>query len=174
MEEIEREVEAIEQLAFSGGSTGNTTQEDEIHNSTTTIVQPSVRGDSEDKRSQQDPDIHSQHISEKNLDTPPATKTRFVLPGAPHSMLLRRLRRFIGGRWRGARTENTKPSTTPTPTPLRRMARARRLVTSIARLLATKSEVIAQVRKRLLTGLGSGSSKAEDIEVAIYMGDIQG
>jgi len=61
---------------------------------------------------------------------------------------------------------------------LRRLAKTRRLVTSLTRLLATKSEIIAQIRKRLLTsnhtGIGFGESAAEDIDVAIYLGDVQG
>jgi magnesium transporter len=61
---------------------------------------------------------------------------------------------------------------------LRRLAKTRRLVTSLTRLLATKSEVIAQIRKRLLTpnhtGIGFGENVAEDIDVAIYLGDVQG
>lgn len=65
----------------------------------------------------------------------------------------------------------------PTAVTLRRMARTRRLVTSLTRLLATKSEVVAQIQKRLLTsgrsGLGNGAGKDDDIEVAIYMGDVQ-
>ena len=58
------------------------------------------------------------------------------------------------------------------------MARTRRLVTSLARLLATKSEVVAQIRKRLLSsnpsGLGNGASEDDDTEIAIHMGDVQG
>jgi magnesium transporter len=46
---------------------------------------------------------------------------------------------------------------------LRRMTTTRRLVTTLARLLSSKSEVIAQIRKRL-----SGQD-----EVAIYLGDVQ-
>jgi magnesium transporter len=61
---------------------------------------------------------------------------------------------------------------------LRRLARTRRLVTSLTRLLAAKSEVIAQIRKRLLTPnhhrIGFGENTAEDIDVAIYLGDVQG
>ncbi|KAF9457059.1 hypothetical protein BDZ94DRAFT_285980 [Collybia nuda] len=60
---------------------------------------------------------------------------------------------------------------------IRRMAKTRRLVTSLVRLLSSKSEVVSQIRKRLLTsslaGLGNGTSKYDDIEVAIYMGDVQ-
>lgn len=61
---------------------------------------------------------------------------------------------------------------------LRRIARTRKLVNMLTRLLLTKSKVIAQIRKRLLTpsqsGLGNGTNKYEDIEVSIYLGDVQG
>ena len=56
------------------------------------------------------------------------------------------------------------------------MARIRRLVTSLTRFLAVKSEVVAQVKKRLLTkgewGLGTGTE--DDLDVFVYMGDVQG
>lgn len=69
------------------------------------------------------------------------------------------------------------PVATPTATAstLRQMARTRRLVTSLGRLLASKSEVVAQIKKRLLkTGTLDPSVNAEELEVAMYMGDIQG
>ena len=52
------------------------------------------------------------------------------------------------------------------------MSRTRRLATSVARLLATKPEVIAGIRKRLLSS--DGPDVNDDVEVAIYFGDIQG
>ena len=62
---------------------------------------------------------------------------------------------------------------------LRRMAKTRRLVTNLGRSLAGKSEVVTRIRKRLLQqgfgpALGNGGSKSEELEVAIYMGDIHG
>ncbi|EGO26313.1 hypothetical protein SERLADRAFT_347594 [Serpula lacrymans var. lacrymans S7.9] len=73
--------------------------------------------------------------------------------------------------------DTLKPSQNATATTLRRMARTRRLVTSLTRLLATKSQVVSQVRKRFLTvgqsGPGNGSVNNDDIEIAIHMGDVQ-
>jgi magnesium transporter len=66
-------------------------------------------------------------------------------------------------------SKHTQAIPNPANMPLRRMARTRRLVTSLGRLLSTKAEVIAQIRKRLASG-----TKPEDAEVAMYMGDIQG
>jgi len=51
------------------------------------------------------------------------------------------------------------------------MARTRRLVTSVARVLATKPEVVAGVRKRLMTA--DSLVAGDDAEVGIYLGDVQ-
>jgi len=64
-----------------------------------------------------------------------------------------------------------KPSVTHASFDLHRMARTRRLATSVVRVLATKPEVVAGIRKRLLAPDGADSS--EDAEVAIYFGDVQ-
>ena len=53
-----------------------------------------------------------------------------------------------------------------------RMAKIRRLVTSLARLLSTKADLIGQIRKRLVTG-GEWSLNS-DPELYIHMGDILG
>jgi magnesium transporter len=108
----------------------------------------------------------------------PPMKTRFLLPSITISLVLRRLKRVAS---RGLRTmsraeANAQPVVTSTP--LMSMARTRRLVTSLARLLHTKSEVISQIRKRLLDpkqfAFGNPLGIEEDGSVAIYMGDIQG
>ena len=63
---------------------------------------------------------------------------------------------------------------------LQRMAATRRIVTSLGRLLATKDEVITQIRKRLQPTAydpkerGVGLDMQDDREIAIYMGDVQG
>ncbi|TFY72859.1 hypothetical protein EVG20_g140 [Dentipellis fragilis] len=72
--------------------------------------------------------------------------------------------------------EAKAPPVTANVSALRRMARTRRLVTSLARVLATKSEVVARIRKRLLTPggeYGQVDGGQEDHELAIYMGDVQ-
>ncbi|KAI0032743.1 hypothetical protein K488DRAFT_49194 [Vararia minispora EC-137] len=63
-------------------------------------------------------------------------------------------------------------SVNPTMTNLRRMARTRRLVTTLGRVLATKGEVVGRLKKRLLTG-EHGVIGQDDVEVAIYLGDVQ-
>jgi magnesium transporter len=52
------------------------------------------------------------------------------------------------------------------------MARARRLVTFVARVLATKPEILAGIRKRLL--IPDGLAAVDDADLVIYFGDVQG
>jgi magnesium transporter len=72
-----------------------------------------------------------------------------------------------------------RPKVTSSSSPLIPMASTRRLVTSLARLLGTKSEVVSQIRKRLsgngFIGLEVSSSEQALVgEVGVYLGDIQG
>jgi magnesium transporter len=63
-------------------------------------------------------------------------------------------------------------SVTHTSFGIHHMARARRLVTSVARVLATKPEVLTGIRKRLL--IPDGLAAGDDTELVIYFGDVQG
>ncbi|KAJ3568315.1 hypothetical protein NP233_g5796 [Leucocoprinus birnbaumii] len=77
------------------------------------------------------------------------------------------------------RSELAPPETPPisdTMLTLRRMVRVRRLVTSLSRLLSRKSQVVRQIRKRLLKiaySGGEGGARMEELDVAMYMGDVQ-
>lgn len=106
-------------------------------------------------------------------------KPRFSSPTS-FPLLVRRARRAIREtltsipRFKAVDTQSSDyyhPLTT-----VHRMARIRRLVTSLTRFLAVKSEVVAQVRKRLLAkgewSLGTGTE--DDLDVFVYMGDVQG
>ncbi|KIK28576.1 hypothetical protein PISMIDRAFT_38407, partial [Pisolithus microcarpus 441] len=68
----------------------------------------------------------------------------------------------------GECTSNTSAATMTT---LRRIARTRRLVTSLTRLLASKSEVVSRISKRYLNG--TAVVQSDDVEIAMYMGDVQ-
>ena len=87
------------------------------------------------------------------------------------------VRMKIRGNKKVSRRSTQRTYTTRT---LARMATTRRLVTSLGRLLGTKGDVLAQIRKRLLTSSdhgynsGLGAMIPDSGEVAIYMGDIQG
>ena len=104
-------------------------------------------------------------------------KTQFSLPRLTFGLMLRRLRRaffrFMGlFKPSRSKSRNVQPSFSRASFDLRRMARTRRLITSLARVLATKPEVVASIRKRLMTAnlLVAG----DDAEVGIYLGDVQG
>jgi len=78
-------------------------------------------------------------------------------------------------RW--TRLSNGSRQSLSSPSPLVRMASTRRLVTSLTRLLGTKSEVVSQIRKRLIGGAVMSVSvgpfeQAIAAEVSIYLGDI--
>ncbi|RDB29644.1 hypothetical protein Hypma_015563 [Hypsizygus marmoreus] len=174
LEEIEKEVVAIEDLVLAAGNavslpghTSNFSPLSSMHTSPVLEEKASMIQNSE-----------SQSLDEKNpLQSIEHTRTRFSSPRLTLPLALRRFKRMVGRTWRALRSQAQLPQSSPTHTTLRRMARTRKLVTSLARLLATKSEVITQIRKRLLTsgksGLGNGTGKNEDLDVAIYMGDIQ-
>lgn len=127
-------------------------------------------------------DVDNPRVSEKATEADGTPRTHFSLPRPTLLLFWRRLRRFYISTWQLLPWKANPQAQTPlskTAITLRRMARTRRLVTSLARLLATKSEVVSQIRKRLLTtsqsGLGNGISKGDGgvVEVAMYMGDVQ-
>ncbi|KAH7916403.1 hypothetical protein BJ138DRAFT_1139654, partial [Hygrophoropsis aurantiaca] len=174
LNEIEKEVAAIEALVFSddileGGPVETSTPPDPpklVDNLPTHIIE-----------------VEKHSTGEKTdfiADQTASLKTRFSLPRPTRPLFFRRMKRklyaaleFISS----ARKFRTKAPQTSTILTLRRMARTRRLVTSLGRLLATKSEVVSQIRKRFLTagqnGSGNRVRQNDDIEIAIHMGDVQ-
>jgi len=103
------------------------------------------------------------------------TKTKFSLPRLTCSLMWRRLRRAFSrliGFSKRNKPGNVEPSFSRATYGLHRIARTRQLATSVARVLATKPEVVAAIRKRLLASDGPAAS--DDSEVAIYFGDVQG
>lgn len=93
-------------------------------------------------------------------------------------LLFRRARRYLVRLWSRLWHRKADARVNPRMMTLRRMAKTRKLVTLLGRLLAAKADVITQIRKRLLQSgepsLGNGGTKGEELEVAIYMGDVQG
>ena len=118
-------------------------------------------------------------IDEKRADVASVktAMTQFSLPGPTCGLMLRRWGCAISGFFSFCRS---KPKSKPrmisrfagASADLYRMSRTRRLATSMARLLVTKPEVIAGIRKRLLSS--DGPDADDDAEVAIYFGDVQG
>ncbi|KAF7347867.1 hypothetical protein MVEN_01544600 [Mycena venus] len=157
---LEKEVMAIEDIVFSG--------EGEVPaNAGSAEATPSEPRDIEKTSSQ------VFELSEKNVARLQTSQTHFSLPWPS---FLAKWKINIPKRRRKAAPPVTA-NRSPTGLTLHRMARARRLVTSLSRLLASKSEVVAQLRKRLLTSSQSGSTSSsgdvERAEVAMYLGDVQ-
>ncbi|KAJ6604611.1 hypothetical protein DFH09DRAFT_315618 [Mycena vulgaris] len=161
---LEQEVIAIEDIVFSGD---NITRPSDSPDAESNVKKLPVPLDTEKNDSQ----VWGAELSEKNVALLDTTRTHFSLPWPP---LIEKWKTNIRERWKTASATQVGPS--PTASTLHRMARARRLVTSLSRLLATKSEVVAQLRKRLLSaqsGSGNNSGAGEGVEVAIYLGDVQ-
>ncbi|KAK0446414.1 uncharacterized protein EV420DRAFT_901768 [Desarmillaria tabescens] len=162
LEEIEKEVVAIEELVFSLHPGARHNSHRPLIEQVNIAISPSVTIHSFDKEKEE--------FSEKPLQPKDVSlRTRFSLPHQPLPIMFRRIKRLFKQN-RIASAPETSTSTSPTASTLRRMATTRRLVTSLTRLLASKADVVLQIRKRLLSGQ---DKKAEDGEIAIYMGDIQ-
>ena len=106
-------------------------------------------------------------------------RPRFASPQPTLPILLRRFRRYL---WRNLRSFRGKGDRGDSPLSatqltLRRMAMTRKLVTSLGRLLATKSDVVTQVRKRLIRTADQNAKMgqlSQESDLAMYMGDLQG
>ncbi|KAF8640480.1 hypothetical protein AX17_000143 [Amanita inopinata Kibby_2008] len=174
LEEIEKEVVAIDKLLFAGhdGQLPSGVPDVVTVVGTRGVEQSEKAVDTGETRSEAG--LTTDHALAEKLeleDAAPAP-TQFSLPRLPKLVFSRHIGCFMF-RW----NRLSKPSLTQDSTiTLRRIAKTRRLVTSLSRLLAAKSEVVAQIRKRLMTaartGLGSGVSK-DDMNIAMYMGDVQ-
>lgn len=95
-----------------------------------------------------------------------------VSPPLTIRLLLRRAQCQVANTW-GQYWKKPNISPGATQLTLRRMVRTRKLVTGLGRLLGTKSDVVTQIRKRL-TRSAQGEHTSEALEIAIYMGDVQG
>lgn len=166
LKEIEQQVLAVEALVFSSNdvfhASSTNTPADIIHIPT---------DDQCDSNIEKMPDTLSKEMGE----TPPSWNCGVFLSRITQPLFFQRSKRRLQNLWKAFATTREARAQAMTTNTLLRMARARRLVTSLTRLLATKSEVISQIRKRFLTG---GRQTAfpqgnDDLEIAIYMGDVQ-
>lgn len=105
-------------------------------------------------------------------------RPRFASPRVSFSLLLRRARRHFKNAWRGLWNKTDITSTTTFT--VRRMARAKKLIAVLGRLLNSKSDVITGIKKRLMKAIDSKpigmahKRTPEELEIALYMSDIQG
>ncbi|KAI9444768.1 hypothetical protein H4582DRAFT_1911167 [Lactarius indigo] len=173
VEEIEKEVIAIESVVYNEDGLGSTVTAPSTSLAHARASRPLT---SEEKALPPDPHPDEKHQFFRDVASIKTAKTQFSLPRLTLGLMLRRMRRaffrFVG-LFRPSRSKprNVEPSFSRASFDLRRMARTRRLVTSVARVLATKPEVVAGIRKRLMTA--DGLVAGDDAEVSIYLGDVQ-
>lgn len=181
---IEREVKDIDAHVLGGQSSTASTDVKTITESSTTMGGDGTQSEkrhsaSLDHSVREKPDA----ITVKAEDRPAHSVAIVLLD--PHVPLLRRFRNsfkqfrtLIRGEKDSKKPESNPVS--PTQRTLLKMAATRRIVTSLGRLLNTKGEVVAQIRKRLLSPgsrinrLSLPLNTSESADLAIYMGDVQG
>lgn len=184
LEEIENEVMSIENAVFSDGSFWGDTSE--MNTSEETLVEKS-----EDKKSinEKMPSPVTQYNEKVGLDDMKecrslltAPRSTFTLPKFTIPPILRPVYRLM--RIQSRKTTKTSTSNTGSSTysMLLRMARTRRLVTTLTRLLTAKVDIVSQIQKRLLnnaenvdkrSGRSNKTVNSDEQEVAIYLGDVQ-
>ncbi|TBU35326.1 hypothetical protein BD309DRAFT_989787 [Dichomitus squalens] len=184
---IDKEVMEMERRVFSAGRPDGLLRGDRSERPhTPPVAEKQPFPESNPSRSKE-----TSHTEVDEIDSPPSpalakttsTKTiplrpRFVSP-ASVPLMMRRARRaivdVIASIPRFKAVDTTAPGYYHPTTTVSRMARIRRLVTSLSRFIAVKSEVVTQVKKRLLTkgewSLGSGTE--DDLDIFVYMGDVQ-
>lgn len=178
LEEVEKEMANLDATMFSEAFSAATQSEEDSQRNTAQRQSGSATAISQSSSLdvEKEKDL-SPALSDK-IDHPSILHTQFTIPK-------RRIVRWgsimdLFSNWRHFFWRNVKvkrmPRGTGTHSTVYRVARVRRLVTSLSRVLATKSEVVAQVKKRLLktgeSGLGSGTN--DDHDVFVYLGDVQG
>ena len=146
----------------------------------TMISRPTKRTRTNTNSQLDEKNTDNQELKDEKPQSSP--RPRFVVPYLTASLAYHRTKRFINNAWKSC-TWRTKiePAATPTPTAskltLRRIGSTRKLVTSLVRLLATKSDVLTAFRKRLLrasTIKPKSTTARSSEELAIYSGDVQG
>ena len=163
MEEIGKEVTVIESVVYNEDNPGSIVTVPSI-----SLARASQLHNSEEK-------VFSSDEKLRDVTSIRTTKTQFSLPQSTFGLTLRRALFCLIGLFKPSRSKLhhvKKLNVNSASFDLRRIARTRRLVTSLVRALATKPEVITGIRKRLATA--DGLIAGDDAEVSIYFGDIQG
>nr|VWO96713.1 Magnesium transporter ALR2 [Ganoderma boninense] len=182
LEVIEKEASEMDRRIFSAGERGDAVEDipstTRKHSSAfasrrATLNEKSTSADLDEKEPASLPQLTKATSVKSNK-----SRLRFVSP-TKLPMMMRRAKRAIVELFasipRFKAVDTKAPGYHHPANTITRMARIRRLVTSLARFLAVKSEVVAQVKKRLLTkgewGLGTGME--DDLDIFVYMGDVQ-
>ncbi|KAG5649900.1 hypothetical protein H0H81_001561 [Sphagnurus paluster] len=173
LDDITREVTAIQDLVLTSGRLPGALNTD------LPIVPPHRLQEPVEKRVASMM-INSLEIEKGSTLSVTRVKPRFTAPHLTFALVLRRVRKFFHKGWDLVKIKSPARQPSSARNTLLRMARTRKLVVSLARLLATKSEVITQIRKRLLASnnstIGSGArhNGNGDLDIAIYMTNVQG
>lgn len=182
VEQVEKEMMHLENVMFSeciipasepDTSTENRRAEETVKPSSGSETVVSHSGSFEKDNKNFSPDL-SEKITTSVLHTQfSIPKRRFLTIRHAKVLLRQAFRRFPRLNFKVKQAPQGEHATHQT---VHRVARARRLVTSLSRILASKSEVVAQVKKRLLmvgeSGLAHGTGN--DHDVYTYLGDVQG
>ncbi|TFK57129.1 hypothetical protein OE88DRAFT_100299 [Heliocybe sulcata] len=172
-EGLEKEIESIEDVIFSGRHQAVTA------NPIPEVVATETEGSQDGSEKTLKALEATAQVDEKRPVYATSTRTQFTLPTPTIPLMIRRLRRVLRSKILPkatiASTSESRTAVSSAAMTLRRIMKARRLFTTSTRLLTTKHEVVAQIRKRLLTegALPKVTGAGDEIEVAMYMGDVQ-
>ena len=165
LESIEMEAVAIDEAIFSGSLPAESPKSPRVVSIIT-------------ERTRINNDFQWEKYADKDEKFQYSPRLRFVVPHLTVSLMFHRIKRFISNAWKSC-TWTVEPPPTPIPSQLtlRRIGSTRKLVTSLVRLLGTKSDVLTAFRKRLMrtTVLKHKSTPGRSSdELTIYSGDVQG
>lgn len=175
--QIDKEVDQVEKFLYSDPENS----ENVAKANRTKRKRPSEStSDSGDEKVDEKGDDASMVVYDEKPSTIPLQRVKtakFKPSPVPISLHIRRARKFLRSLFFKTTTvpgvgEPHAAQVNPATLTVYRMAKIRRLVTSLTRLLSTKTELIAQIRKRLVTR-GEWSLDS-DPELYVHLGDILG
>ncbi|RXW22929.1 hypothetical protein EST38_g2939 [Candolleomyces aberdarensis] len=179
--EIEKEVMNIDRLVYideEEEDAASTLNEKEQSSSASSLT---IKADSEAELAKsKSPLSQEEKPTLERADTLEGSiRPHFKPPRPTLRLLFRHARRAVARFWSRLWAAKPESRINPRTLTLRRMAKTRKLVTLLGRLLTSKADVVSQFRKRLLqqsgqASLGNGGTKGEELEIAMYMGDVQG
>ena len=177
MAQIDKEVDQIDKFLYSdpgaseGAGKASSTKPKPSSDSTLDVVNEKKDDAStsvDDEKPPLSPVKPQQHVKTAMFRASPL----------PISLYIRRARRFLKSKFSRTSTGTgiaepwISQQTDPATRTVYRMVKIRRLVTSLSRLLSTKADLIAQIRKRLV--IRGEWSLDSDPELYIHLGDILG
>lgn len=176
LDRIDREVKDLDDL-ISPVTSSNAAPDMQAQ----TTSAPALEATSQDHNSlEKDPDQSEVKVLVKKEESPTSSLDSVVKAKNVYMTPLALIRHMyptfksVSSRLRAVlRSQSKSKKGTIQRTPLMRIAATRRLVTSLSRLLGTKSEVLSQLKKRLAMH-PHGPTSQTNMDVGIYLDDIQG